>query len=80
MVSLIKQEADEMIAKEQKRKDLKYEYTVNNNLLIGNLKNHLIRIIHEKSPGRRKKLYKQMLNEIKRNRNPIRPDRSFYRV
>jgi hypothetical protein len=40
--SFIKQEADEMIAKEQKGKELKYEYMVNNNLLIGKLKNNLI--------------------------------------
>jgi hypothetical protein len=80
MASLIKQEADEIIANEQNGKDLKYEYTVNNNLLIGNLKNHLIGLILENSPRRRKKLYKQLLNEIKRNRNPIRPDRSFNRV
>ena len=80
MASLIKHEADEMIAKEQKEKDLKYEYMVNNNLLIGNLKNNLIDLILEKSARRRKKLYKQILSEIKRSRTPIRPGRSFNRV
>jgi hypothetical protein len=68
MASLIKQEADDMIAKEQEGKDLKYEYMVKNNLLVGKLKNHLISLILEKSARWRKKLYKQILSEIKRSR------------
>ncbi|WP_078427785.1 IS4 family transposase [Alkalihalobacterium alkalinitrilicum] len=80
MASLVKQEADEMIAKEQEGKDLKYEYTANANVLTGKLKANLVRIILEESPRRRKKLYKQMLDEIKRNRTPIRPGRSFKRT
>ncbi|RKJ25097.1 IS4/IS5 family transposase, partial [Butyricicoccus sp. 1XD8-22] len=73
-------EADEIIDKEQKGKNLKYKYTVNYNILIGNLKNHLICLVLEKSPRRRKKLYKQILNDIKRERIPIRPARSFPRA
>jgi hypothetical protein len=80
MASLVKQEADEIIAKDQEGKDLKYEYMANTNLLMGKLKNQLIGIILEKSTRRRKKRYKQLLNEIKRNRTPIRPGRSFNRV
>ena len=80
MASLVKQEADEIIAKEQEGKDLKYEYTANTNVLTGKLKANLIRIIVEESPRRRKKLYKQMLDEIKRNRTPVRPGRSFKRT
>jgi hypothetical protein len=80
MASLVKQEADEMIAKEQEGKDLKYKYQTNNNVLIGKLKSHLLLIILEESPRRRKKLYKQMLLEIKRSRTPIRPGRSFQRT
>lgn len=80
MASLAKQEADKIIAKEQIGTELKYEYTVNNNLLIGSLKNDLICLILEDSPRRRKKLYKRILNEIVRARTPIRPGRSFNRV
>lgn len=80
MASLVKREADEIIDKEQKGKNLKYKYTVNYNILIGNLKNHLICLVLEKSPRRRKKLYKQILNDIKRERIPIRPARSFPRA
>ena len=45
----------------------KYKYTANNNLLIGKLKDHLIYLILEKSMRRRRKQYKQILNDIKRN-------------
>ena len=80
MASLVKQEADKIIAKEQEGKNLKYEYTANTNVLTGKLKANLISIIVEESPRRRKKLYKQMLDEIKRNRTPVRPGRSFKRT
>jgi len=80
MASLVKQEADKIIAKEQEGKNLKYEYTANANVLTGKLKANLISIIVEESPRRRKKLYKQMLDEIKRNRTPVRPGRSFKRT
>lgn len=80
MTSLVKHEADEIIAEEQEEKELKYEYVVNNNLLIGKMKNQLINLILEDSPRRRRKLYKQLLNEVKRNRNPVRPGRKFNRV
>lgn len=79
MVSLVKQEADEMIAKEQKPKNLKYEYTVNVNILIGKLKNKLIQIILEKCPRKRKDLYKKLIEEAIRNRCPIRKERKFGR-
>ncbi len=53
---------------------------VNTNLLIGKLKNQLITIILEKSTRKRKNLNKQLLNEGKKNRSPIRPGRSFHRA
>ncbi|MEQ6390943.1 IS4 family transposase [Bacillaceae bacterium S4-13-58] len=80
MASLIKHEADEIIAKDQEGKDLKYVYTTNNNVLIGKLKTKLVRILLEESPRRRNKLYKKMLDEAQRCRTPIRPGRSFKRV
>ncbi len=79
MASFVKREADEMIAIEQEGKDLTYEYKTNTNVLIGKLKTNLIRLILEKSPRRRKRIYKQILDEITRSRTPIRPGRSFIR-
>ena len=66
MASLVKHEADEMIAKEQDGKNLKYEYTANANVLTGKLKDNLILYHSRGKSKRRKKLYKQMLDEIKR--------------
>lgn len=80
MASLLKQEADEIIAKEQQEKGLKHEYKVNNNLLIGKLKDQLMGLIVEKNTRQRNKRYKQLLKEIVRNRTPIRKGRSFNRV
>jgi hypothetical protein len=79
MASLLKRESDVIIAKEQKDKDLKYEYKTNNNILIGVLKDKLVCLIIETSPIRRNKLYKALLNEVQRNRVPIRPGRQFKR-
>ncbi|MGP7818871.1 hypothetical protein [Niallia sp. 01092] len=80
MAALVKQEADEIIAKKQRGKELKYEYTANQRLLIGKLKDNFIQLMLEKSVRRRNKLYKKILNEIQRNRVPIKPGRSFKRV
>lgn len=79
MAALLKRESDVIITKEQKDKNLKYEYKTNNNILIGVLKDKLICLIIEISPIRRKKLYKALLNEVQRNRVPIRPGRQFKR-
>lgn len=80
MASLVKQEADEIITKEHKGKDLKYDYKANNNLLIGKLKNTLITLIFGNSTRIRNKLYKKLLDGIQRCRIPIRPGRKFNRV
>ncbi|WP_099355790.1 IS4 family transposase [Fredinandcohnia onubensis] len=79
MASLLKHESDVLITKEQKGKDLKHEYKTNTNILIGALKDKLICLIIEPSLRRRKKLYKALLNEVQRNRVPIRPGRQFKR-
>lgn len=79
MVSLVQQEADEIIYNDQQHKNLKYDYVVNKNILIGKLKDNLIKIILEKNPKKRKRVYKELLMEIQRNRSPKRPGRAFKR-
>ena len=79
MASLIQQEADERISKEHEDKNLKYDYIANRNILIGKLKDKLVRIILEKSSKRRKQMYKKLLIEIQRSRSPIRPGRKSIR-
>jgi hypothetical protein len=79
MASLVQQEVDEMISKEHKNKTLKYEYVANRNILIGKLKDKLVKIILEKNQKRRKQIYKKLLKEIQRSRRPKRPGRKFTR-
>lgn len=79
MASLVKQEADEQIAKDHEQKHLKHEYTVNMNVLIGKLKDKLIEIILEKKRAKRVKIYQKLLVAIQRNKSPKRPGRQFIR-
>lgn len=79
MASLVKQEADAMIAQVHKDKNLKHEYKVNMNTLYGDLKKNLILIILEKNARKRISMYNKLLINISRNRVPIRPDRKFIR-
>jgi hypothetical protein len=79
MVSLAKMDANAIIAEENKDKNLKYEYKVNNNILIGKLKNSLVYMLLEKSPRKRSKILKKIMKEISHNIIPIRPGRNFIR-
>jgi hypothetical protein len=77
MVALAKKDANEAIKEEFKGKDVKYEYKVNTNVLIGKLKDTLITMISLNSPWKRSRMLKHIQNEIERNVIPIRPDRQF---
>jgi hypothetical protein len=79
MVSLAKMDANLIIEEENKDKELKYEYKVNTNILIGKLKNSLVLMLLEKSTRKRSKLLKKIMKEISRNVIPIRPGRSYIR-
>jgi len=79
MVSLAKIDADAAICEENKDKELKYEYKVNTNILIGKLKNSLVLVLLEKSPWKRSRMLKKIMKEISRNVIPIRPGRKFTR-
>ena len=79
MVSLAKMDANAIIMEENKDKSLKYEYKVNVNILIGKLKNSLVSMLLQKSPRKRSKILKKIMEEISRNIIPIRPERKFVR-
>jgi hypothetical protein len=80
MVSLAKKDADQIIQERNKDKELKYEYKVNTNILIGKLKNSLVLMMLETNRRKRSKLLKKIINEIAKNVIPKRPGRSFPRV
>ncbi|RXS99759.1 IS4 family transposase [Ammoniphilus sp. CFH 90114] len=79
MVALIKLEANEEIAQEQEGKNLKHTYQVNTNMVIGRLKNSLISLILEVDPVKRFMMFKRMMQEMLRNKVPVRPERSYIR-
>uniref|UniRef100_UPI00064DD9B3 transposase n=1 Tax=Ornithinibacillus californiensis TaxID=161536 RepID=UPI00064DD9B3 len=79
MASFMAHEVDEIILKEQEGKNLEYLYKSNTNIIIGKLKSNLIHLILEDNPRKRNKIYKQLLEEAKRSRIPIRPGRSYKR-
>ena len=79
MVALAKKDANRIIEEENKDKNLKYEYKVNTNILIGKLKDSLIMMLLEKKPRKRKKILNQITDEIARNTIPIRPNRKCER-
>jgi len=79
MVSLAKMDANAIIMEENKNKNLKYEYKVNTNILIGKLKNSLVSMLLEERPRKRSKILDKIMKEIAHNIIPIRPGRHFLR-
>lgn len=75
MIELAREESDEIIQNENQKKEPKYVYKTNLNILIGSLKNKLIMLFLEESPRKRNKMYKEIMNEVSRSRIPVRPDR-----
>lgn len=79
MVALAKKDANQVIKEDFKNKNLKFEYKVNTNVLIGKLKDTLITMIITRNPWKRSKILKNIQHEIERNIIPIRPGRKFVR-
>jgi hypothetical protein len=53
MVALAKMDANAIINEKNKSKNLKYEYKVNTNILVGKLKNSLVSMLLEKNSRKR---------------------------
>jgi hypothetical protein len=80
MVALAKLDADPKIATKHTGKELKYEYKVNSNVLIGNLRNFLVQAFLEDNPRRRQQMVDAVLTQISRNIIPVRPGRTYSRT
>lgn len=80
MIELAREDSDEIIQNENQKKESKYEYKTNLNILIGSLKDKLIMLFLEESPRKRNKMYKEIMNEVSRSRIPVRPDRQNPRI
>ena len=79
MVALAKNEANEEIKEADQDKNLKYEYKVNTNILIGKLKDSLVLMLLEDDPEKRNAMFHAIMDEISQNKVPIRPERSNIR-
>jgi hypothetical protein len=79
MVSIAKLEANQKIEQKNEGKNLKYEYKVNANILIGKLKDSLVMALLEGNSRKRKKMLSKIMEEISRNTIPIRHGRSNLR-
>lgn len=79
MISLAKKEANDIISERNKSKDIKFKQKVNTNILIGELKGPLVRMMLENDEEKRTNIFRIIMKEISRNIIPIRPDRSMPR-
>jgi len=64
MASIAKAEANYKIEQQNKEKNLKYEYKVNTNILIGKLKDSLVMMLLEDSKRKRSKMLAKIMEEI----------------
>jgi hypothetical protein len=71
--------ANRRVKKERERRGNKYEYQVNVNHAIGVLKDRLLGVVLEEGRGRRVRLMRELVREIKRRVVPIRLEREVGR-
>jgi len=79
MVGLLRNDANETINEENKQKRRKHDYQVNTNVLIGKLKDRMVRILLEDCPIKRDRMFTKIVKEIIRNKTPIRFGRTYPR-
>ena len=79
MAALAKNEANERITQNNEDKNLKYEYKVNTNILIGKLKDSMVNMLLEDNSEKRNEMFQSIMQKIVKNMVPVRPGRSKVR-
>lgn len=79
MAALIKATATEQIIEKNKVKDLKYEYKANTNLLIGKLKDNLVKMMLEPNLEKREIIFEKIVSRLARCAVPVRTGRTAHR-
>ena len=79
IASFSKYISDAKISNDNESKELKYKYKTNTNLLIGKLKDNLVKIMLDNDPIRRGHAITALCHEFSKNRIPIRTRRQFLR-
>ncbi|HZJ83252.1 MAG TPA: transposase [Clostridia bacterium] len=79
IATIFQQEAEEELIEENAKKNLKYEYKINKNIMVGKLKNSLIEMLLENDEDKKSILYAKFIRDIKRNVVPVIKGRAFER-
>jgi hypothetical protein len=79
MVEMARSRSDELVDERNKNKDLKYKQKTNLNILVGVLKEKLIKMLLENNSRKRNKIFKGIIDRITRSTVPVRPGRHFPR-
>jgi hypothetical protein len=79
MAAIAKADANQEVAQINENKNLKYEYKVNTNILIGKLKDTFVMALLQDNIEKRQKMVNRIMLELQKNTIPIRPDRSYER-
>lgn len=79
MVELARNQCDEELSNKNIKAENKYEYKVNLNILIGEMKDKLILILLEPNNGKRTRMFKALMKAAERSTVPIRPNRHYPR-
>lgn len=79
IASIFEMEAEEELKEQNSKKELKHEYKINKNILVGKLKNTLIEMLLEDDEDKKSRMYERFIEEIKRNVVPVIPGRNFGR-
>ena len=77
--SMFEQDAEEELAKANKHKNLKHEYKINKNILIGKLKDSFIKILLESNSIKQGILYTKFVRDLRRNIVSVEKGRTFQR-
>ena len=72
-------EAQGVVSARAKRKNLKWKYQINRNEMIGTLSEYFLDILYQDDYGEREKIFDNVIEEISRNVEAVRPNRSFGR-
>lgn len=78
MVEDLKNDANNQL-KAKRNIELKYEYKVNVNILVGTFRSYMIKIAIEENEEKRKRMYMYMMEEIQENLIPVRKNRKMPR-
>jgi hypothetical protein len=79
MLASALREANRKIARSRTKKECRYECRANVNHAVGVLKEQLIGILIAENSLTRRRLYRELVSEIKRRIVPIRPNREVAR-